>query len=241
MFVSLPDYPRIEVWRASGSTQQTWRQRRSLESGGQGKGAIYTIQVQHQGGGIQTVSVHHWASGNAFITLLNHWEGEAWINFTGVGIPKEIRSGAPSIASGLSRRRRWWIRQGYKYLESLRQAQYESGRESHAKVEEMSPSTEARPENSGLQALTASSGHHPDQPLSSGRNAGPVDLHRNLHRADAGTGENSRERGQIERASDRGLAPKTRRALLVLDIVGSSIACRSRSGGYSGSSGKGSV
>src|ERR1035438_9707960 len=56
------------------------------------------------------------------MTLLDYLEDMAWQDFIGER-PLEVRNGAPSIAPGIVRRKRWWIRQGYKRLEALRRAQ----------------------------------------------------------------------------------------------------------------------
>jgi hypothetical protein len=130
MFVSLPEYSGIQVWMqdrlnklAAAATNEC-----SLF----GSKACARVALSRYN--IKAAAFRRLVSDiklqNAFMTLLNHWEDVAWSEFTGIGTPKEIRSGAPSIAPGLARRKRWWIRQGYKQLESLRQAQHVSDRES---------------------------------------------------------------------------------------------------------------
>ena len=87
MFVSLPDYPRIEVWKQDRLNKLAAAA--SLESGGKARARYalsrFNIKAAAFKQLVSTIDLQ-----NAFITLLNHWEGEAWINFTGVGIPKEI-------------------------------------------------------------------------------------------------------------------------------------------------------
>ena len=118
MFVSLPEYSGIQVWMqdrlnklAAAATNEC-----SLF----GSKACARVALSRYN--IKAAAFRRLVSDiklqNAFMTLLNHWEDVAWSEFTGIGTPKEIRSGAPSIAPGLARRKRWWIRQGYKQLES---------------------------------------------------------------------------------------------------------------------------
>lgn len=56
---------------------------------------------------------------NNFLALLDELPHVAWLEFTGIGTPSEIRDGAPSIDEGLARRKRWWIRRGYARLATL--------------------------------------------------------------------------------------------------------------------------
>ena len=55
---------------------------------------------------------------NAFMVLLDELELFAWIDFIGV-VPTNILAGAPTIAAGIERRKRWWRRQGYRHLANL--------------------------------------------------------------------------------------------------------------------------
>jgi hypothetical protein len=123
MFVSLPDFPRIQVWMqdrvnklAAAATEE------SSHFGSKACAQValsrYNIKAAAFKRLVSTIELQ-----NAFMTLLNYWEHVAWTEFTGIGTPKEIRSGAPSIATGIARRKRWWIRQGYKQLESRREAE----------------------------------------------------------------------------------------------------------------------
>jgi hypothetical protein len=53
---------------------------------------------------------------NAYIVLLELLGHVAWLEFTGIGTPDRIHEGAPSIESGITRRKQWWTRKGYKRL-----------------------------------------------------------------------------------------------------------------------------
>jgi hypothetical protein len=117
MFVSLPSFPSIELWKqdrlnklAAAATKECSH----VGSKACARVALsrYNIKAAAFKRLVSTIELQ-----NAFMMLLDYWEHVAWTEFTGIGTPKEIRSGAPSIAPGLARRKRWWIRQGYKQLE----------------------------------------------------------------------------------------------------------------------------
>jgi hypothetical protein len=132
MFVSLPDFPRIQVWmqdRLNKLAAVATEECSHFGSKACARVALsrYNIKAAAFKRLVSTIELQ-----NAFMTLLNYWEHVAWNDFTGIGTPKEIRSGAPSIAPGLARRKRWWIRQGYKQIEARRQAQHVSDRESQS-------------------------------------------------------------------------------------------------------------
>jgi hypothetical protein len=120
MFLSLPDFPRVEVWRQDRLNRLTATATAESCQAGSAARARYVLRRYNTTAAAFKQLVATDDLQNAFITLLCHFEREAWFEFIG-GIPIEIRDGTPSIAPGLARRKRWWIRQGYKQLASLRQ------------------------------------------------------------------------------------------------------------------------
>jgi hypothetical protein len=121
MFVVLPDYPSIELWKqnrlnklAAGATEEC------KLAGTKACARVALTRYNIKAAAFKRL-VSSMELQNAFMALLNYWEHVAWDEFIGSGgTPKEIRSGSPSIAPGLARRKRWWIRQGYKQLEIRR-------------------------------------------------------------------------------------------------------------------------
>jgi hypothetical protein len=123
MFESLPEFPRSQVWMrdrqaklaAPAATDESGRP--MIEARKRFALAHYNIRAAAFYQLVSTIELQ-----NAFMTLLDYLEDMAWQDFIGER-PLEVRNGAPSIAPGIVRRKRWWIRQGYKRLEALRRAQ----------------------------------------------------------------------------------------------------------------------
>ena len=121
VFESLPEFPSSQVWmrdRQAELTSAATGEWNVFGSKARARFALsqYNIRAAAFNRLVSTIELQ-----KAFMPLLDYMEQAAWIEFIGFWTPTEIRSGAPSIAPGIARRKRWWIRQAYKRLQSVRQ------------------------------------------------------------------------------------------------------------------------
>ena len=117
LFELQPGFPEAQVWMRDRMNKL--RPSGTGDVRGQAKFALsnYNIRAATFHRLISTVETQ-----NAFMVLLEHFGHLAWFEFTGIGTPTEIHEGAPSIAPGITRRKQWWTRKGYKRLVDVRAA-----------------------------------------------------------------------------------------------------------------------
>jgi hypothetical protein len=115
VFESNPDFASAQVWmrdRMSRLASALTAKGQYFGSSARAKFALscYNIRAAAFCRLIATIEAQ-----SAFITMLDVFGGAAWQEFVG-GIPTEVRPGSPSIANGITRRKRWWTRWGYQRL-----------------------------------------------------------------------------------------------------------------------------
>ena len=129
LFEASPEFPASQIWmhdRMSKLTASLKDDQRAYGSKPRARLALRKLDIR-AAAFLRLVS--NMELQMAFIALLDELELIAWVEFIGF-VPTNIVPGAPTIAAGIERRKRWWRRQGYKQLVILAEAAKDPDRHS---------------------------------------------------------------------------------------------------------------